>query len=308
MIKILVTGVGGDVAQGICKVISSSLEDVSIIGCDISDKNAGSLFVDSFKLVPAANSSCYIPSIESLIKENSIDILIPTSEPEIETISKIPKKSLSCEVLSPGAKVVKFCLDKYSTNQFLKSIGIKVPWTVKSDQGLPIDYPCIFKGSIGAGSKLIHRVEDESEAIYLAKKHPNTIFQELLLPDDKEITCAVFRSRADSIAVLQLKRTLVGGATSWAKVIYNSEIDNLCKLVARELDLIGSMNIQLRLTDDGPRIFEINPRFSSTVFMRYLIGFNDVLWSINDTLGIDFSFTDIPLDTELVRVFDSKIL
>ena len=79
-------------------------------------------------------------------------------------------------------------------------------------------------------------------------------------------------------------------------------------MVAEQLDLIGSMNIQLRLTADGPRIFEINPRFSSTVYMRNLIGFSDVIWSVKDTLNEDFTYPEIPLNTELVRIFDSKIL
>ena len=204
--------------------------------------------------------------------------------------------------------MIKFCLDKYETNQFLDSIGLEVPWTIRSDNGLPSEYPCILKGLKGAGSKLIHIIEDESEAKFFMAKYPNTIFQELLLPDNKEVTCAVFRSSSGLMNILQLLRNLSGGSTSWAKVIFDSEIERICRSVATELELIGSMNIQLRLTDEGPRIFEINPRFSSTVYMRYLIGFNDVLWSIDDSLGIESKFPDIQVNTELVRVFDSKIL
>ena len=32
---------------------------------------------------------------------------------------------------------------------------------------------------------------------------------------------------------------------------------------------------------EGPRIFEINPRFSSTVMMRHAIGFSDVAWMLH---------------------------
>ena len=308
MPRFLITGIGGDVAQGICRVIRESFSDVVIVGSDIGDKHAGLLFVDFFKLVPRADSNTYVTSIKSLIKEFNVDILIPTSEPEIEVLTKLSKSILPCKTLTPGRKVVRFCLDKFETNRFLDSIGLDVPWTIKSDEGLPREYPCIFKGAKGAGSKLLYIVEDELEARYLKKKHSHTVFQELLLPDDKEITCAIFRSSLDTIAVVQLQRSLVGGATSWARVIFDPEIDRVCRLIAKELELVGSMNIQLRLTEDGPRIFEINPRFSSTVYMRYLIGFNDVLWSINDHLGIESRFPGIPVNTELVRIFDSKIL
>jgi carbamoyl-phosphate synthase large subunit len=32
-------------------------------------------------------------------------------------------------------------------------------------------------------------------------------------------------------------------------------------------------------------IFEINQRFSSTVLFRHLLGFEDLIWSIEDVLG-----------------------
>ena len=40
------------------------------------------------------------------------------------------------------------------------------------------------------------------------------------------------------------------------------------------------------MTNSLPKVFEINPRFSSTVLFRYLFGFKDLEWSINDLLGI----------------------
>ena len=53
--------------------------------------------------------------------------------------------------------------------------------------------------------------------------------------------------------------------------------------IAESLDLFGSINIQLRLVEkEGPMVFEINPRFSSTVGMRHMIGFSDLIWSIEE--------------------------
>jgi carbamoyl-phosphate synthase large subunit len=36
------------------------------------------------------------------------------------------------------------------------------------------------------------------------------------------------------------------------------------------------------MTKKGPIIFEINPRFSSTVVFRHKLGFKDVQWAILD--------------------------
>ena len=65
MLRFLITGVGGDVAQGVCRVIRESFDDAVIVGSDIGEKHAGLLFVDFFKIVPRADSNIYITSIES---------------------------------------------------------------------------------------------------------------------------------------------------------------------------------------------------------------------------------------------------
>ena len=56
--------------------------------------------------------------------------------------------------------------------------------------------------------------------------------------------------------------------------------------MAVKLNLVGSINVQLRITNHLPKIFEINPRFSSTVLFRHLFGFKDLEWSIKDLFGI----------------------
>jgi carbamoyl-phosphate synthase large subunit len=120
---------------------------------------------------------------------------------------------------------------------------------------------------------------------FYLQQHVDAIVQELLLPADQEVTCGVFRSGEGRIAVLQLLRTLTGGFTSWAQVIDDPAVLSQCTMLAEALDLHGSINVQLRITADGPRIFEINPRFSSTVLIRHQMGFCDLVWSIQDLVG-----------------------
>jgi carbamoyl-phosphate synthase large subunit len=81
----------------------------------------------------------------------------------------------------------------------------------------------------------------------------------------------------------------------------------MCVSIAIGLDLRGSMNVQMRLTDQGPRVFEINPRFSSTVLMRHRIGFTDVIWALNEVEGKRVVFQDIPHDRILVRTQGAAI-
>ena len=80
-------------------------------------------------------------------------------------------------------------------------------------------------------------------------------------------------------------------------------------VVTNTLDLRGSINIQLRFTSEGPRIFEINPRFSSTIYFRHAVGFQDLIWSVNDALGLPIP-EKITIDyaKKFYRYFESKII
>jgi carbamoyl-phosphate synthase large subunit len=108
------------------------------------------------------------------------------------------------------------------------------------------------------------------------------VAQELLSDPSQEFTCALFRAGDPaSVRTIVFRRVLVGGLTGRARVEEVPAITALLCLVAEAAELTGSINVQLRLTRAGPRIFEINPRFSSTVMMRHRLGFQDVVWALN---------------------------
>ena len=103
-------------------------------------------------------------------------------------------------------------------------------------------------------------------------------------------------------------RRLMGGFTSWAKVMFDPQVQEMCEKIAVGLNLCGSMNIQLRITNHGPRVFEINPRFSSTVLMRHRFGFTDVLWALAEAEGKTVVYPDFPKNGILVRIQDAAVL
>lgn len=285
MKKILVTGIGGDVAQGIATIIRESYSDYYLVGTDLSEYNAARVFVDKFYIVPAASSKIdYISHLKKIFNAENIDIVIPTTEPELEVVkSGIPISGISW--ITCGESTIEVGIDKLKTIECLSGLGIQVPWTQPVALGTPNVFPCILKSRFGSGSRNFFVVRDVDDATFLSRRYPDAIFQELLLPDDQEVTCAVYRTRDQQIGVLQLLRRLTGGLTSWAKVIDIAEIEETCKVLAEALSLQGSMNVQLRITDKGIRIFEINPRFSSTALMRHRMGFSDVLWAIAEAEG-----------------------
>lgn len=309
MTTVLITSIGGDIAQCVATIIRECTStSYRLVGSDVHDQHGGKLYVDAFRRLPRADDPAYVESLMSLIRAESVDIVIPMSEPELEALCDVMATHSGIRWITPGSKVIKAGVDKLVTAELLAGAGLAMPWTRPVSAGPPAAYPCILKERKGSGSRAVFKANDREEAEYISARHPDAVYQEYLLPDDGEVTCAVYRSRDGRMAVLQLLRRLVGGFTGWAQVIQDPEIREICTRTADILDLRGSMNVQLRVTASGPRIFEINPRFSSTVLMRHRIGFSDVLWSLQESAGLQVEFPDVPAGTRIVRTQGAAVI
>jgi carbamoyl-phosphate synthase large subunit len=299
---VLITGIGGDISQGVATILRESRPDLRLIGVDVHTQHGGHLFVDVIENIPSASDPNYRAELQAVIAKHAVDILIPMSEPELGALHPFDDFCPGIKWITAGAGVVAAGLDKLATVHALENLGLPVPWTMPVSDAGPLAYPCILKNRYGSGSRAVFRIESAEDARYFTKRYPDAVFQELLEPADREVTCAVYRKQDGEVLSLLMLRRLTGGFTGWARVIDDEVTSQMCKRIAEGLDLRGSMNVQLRLTDQGPRVFEINPRFSSTVMMRHRMGFSDVLWAIEEAEGNTVRFPAIDRNKIMVRV------
>ncbi len=61
---ILVTGIGGNVGQGIIKNIIDANLPVNIVGCNVTAMSAGNHLVDEFHQVPFAYEQSYLSKMQ----------------------------------------------------------------------------------------------------------------------------------------------------------------------------------------------------------------------------------------------------
>jgi carbamoyl-phosphate synthase large subunit len=290
--NILVTGCGGDIGQSIGKILKESALVNELHGCDISDKNAGKFIYSNFFIGLPYKGKNYLSNLENYIKENKIDIIIPVSEPELRYFSEtnILKEIGKAKMLTASSEALTIGFDKLATANFLKENNLPFPETklVSTENYLP-QFPVILKSRTGSGSAAVYKVSNLEDFNYIKLKNIDFIAQEFLDDNKGEYTCGVFRCKKGNIRTLIFKRELTGGYSGYGEIINNNDITNLLRNLAVLINLEGSINVQLRLTEKGPVVFEINPRFSSTVLFRHMFGFKDLEWSIQDKLNIEIS-------------------
>ena len=285
--SILVSGAAGDIGIGIGRILKSE-KFQHVYGCDVNDDSWGICVFDKTIKIPRADDNNYFDELIAIINKFDIDLFIPSSEAEIKVLTnhkETLEKLLGCKVLLVDPFTVNIALDKLLTANFLKDNDIDYPWTLKAENELPLSLPCIFKPISGQGSKGLEIIQDNVRAKELFN-NSDYIFQEHLAPDEQEYTCGVFRSKKGELRTLHINRTLSGGFTSKGTVVENKKIEAYVIEIAEALDVNGAINMQLRLTDKGPILFEINPRLSSTVVFRHKLGFEDLLWAIEDLANI----------------------
>lgn len=282
--SVLISGVAGDIGFGVARVLREWNYFDSLIGIDIHSNHPGMAILDNCAIAPRATDSNYLDWLSNYICEIGADFFIPTSEAEIKTLSNQGIEKLgSATVIINNEFTVNKSLDKYECLTYLDSCGVKIPTHGLVGYDLPQEYPVVVKPRSGQGSKGVHVVRTPEE---LMKYTEGYVWQQYLESEDEEYTCPIYSSDSTATRSLLLKRKLVGGLTGSGVVTEHAKIEEYVRQIAGFLQLNGAINIQLRLTEAGPLLFEINPRISSTVVFRDKLGFNDLRWWLSDKLGI----------------------
>lgn len=292
-LNILVTGCGGDIGQSLGKILLKSAFTKNLFGIDISDKNPAQFIYPNFSMGVRFTNEAFLHRLESFIEDNEIDIVIPIAEPELRYFSEhnVLDTIGNAKMITASSEALEVGFDKYKTAEFLKAEGFPFPKTfLAKDLKAIASFPVILKSRTGSGSKDIYKINTMDEFLFHTRNNiEDFVVQEFITDKNGEFTCGLFRSSKGEIRSQIFKRELLSGYSGYGEVIENKTITALLEELAVKIDLVGSINVQLRLTENSPMVFEINPRFSSTVLFRHLFGFEDLIWSIEDRLGLELS-------------------
>lgn len=276
---ILVTGIGGNVGQGILRNTLAMDRHIRIVGVNTELVTAGTHLCDIVYQVPFGYDGAYIPRIKEICKKEYVNCIIPSTDYETVTLAKYRKQLPS--IATSSYEVNRIFLDKYLTWQRFSSAGIPF-----AESSLPSKYNGVFGSVIakpreGRGSR---GVVYEPANI---KEFPDSFIIQKLYKGI-EVTTAFYVTKQGKLhSMITFSRSLFGGTTVKCTVVhdYDNQILAIIQAMMKHFVIRGSCNIQSIVTVDGSIMpFEVNGRISGTNSIRSQFGFTDVAWTIEEYL------------------------
>lgn len=287
MINVLITAVGDFIGQGLLKSLRRSSYKLNIIGADINPESAGIFMCDKGYIVPPAqNKTRYLKRIIDICKDEKIDIIFSCHEKEQQVLASNAitlTKNIKAYVVVPSIEVVSLCHDKLLMYKFLSKKNIRIPETATTKNGAEklikkYGFPIALKSRVGSGSRYFYIVKNKKEFNKFWHGIPEPIAQEYIISvPEEEYTVGIFLDKqAKALGAITMLRQLCHGQTSYAIVDDYPDITKLAMTSAESIGAIGPCNVQLRRDGNGnPCVIEINPRISSTIAFRAMLGFNE---------------------------------
>ncbi|TLM65629.1 MAG: hypothetical protein FDZ69_09000, partial [Deltaproteobacteria bacterium] len=148
---VLVTGIGGNVGQGILRILRQRYPSLRLVGTDIGTCTAGHHFCDVFRQVPYSYEPGYGEEMAALCRHEGVDLVVPSTDYEVYFLGlaadRLPR------LLASPPDTARVFLDKLETYTRFRAVGLPF-----AESYLPSAYPghlpqVIVKPREGRGSR-----------------------------------------------------------------------------------------------------------------------------------------------------------
>ncbi len=312
---IAVTSAGSGIAQSIIDSCRSSDLPLTLIGLDQNQLAYGLYDCDERVVSSPITEPGFLENLLATCEEHEVDLLIPALDPELMLLSSAAARfrAKGTEVLAAPPAFVSLCRDKLAwAREFSSKTGIVLPAYEANEakaalESGMLELPLIAKPRGGSASSGVAILTKEHELDGLGGE---MIVQQHVLPHSGDpnrrlLEEAALAGRHLQLSELSLQHVFSHEGELAARMASLNKLKDgvpieVCpfdyEVLADTLDPLidllihhgarGPVNLQARLTDEGLRIFECNPRFTGITGTRALFGFNEVDWLVRDWLGI----------------------
>ena len=282
---VFLTGAGGAAVPGLIRILKN--KGYRVLAGDMDPYAVGLYTADKAFQLPQGGSLEFSEKLAELCQREKVEVLIPLVDEELPASAALENKSLA--VLLPDKKFIELCLDKYKLMHAFEKSGIPSPKTKLASEGCnDLKFPILAKPRVGRGSRgveVFQSIEQFTSYCRTLESPGKILIQEYINGPEFTVSVCVWRDGKVQ-AVIPKEIIKKQGVTQLAVTRKNGAIEEVCNKIQEQLRANGPFNVQLRMNEQGvPVVFEINPRFSTSVSLTIASGFDELNYLVDRALG-----------------------
>lgn len=126
--RLLVVGAGTGPGNNLIRSLKAGDPSLTIVGCHDDRFYLRKSSADRNCLIPPPTRFDYASALRRLIRTERIDLVIPTSDRDVQRLSTL-RHRIPCRLFLPRPSVIRLCHDKYVLSTLLRAQGIRAPLT-----------------------------------------------------------------------------------------------------------------------------------------------------------------------------------
>lgn len=275
--NVLITAASRRVAlvHGFHRALLSSGRSGRVIAADVNALSPAVHMSDRAYEVPLSSDASYLDAIERICEAERIRLIVPTIDDELPIFGRARERFGAQGIVVAVSPTVtaEICNDKYATCMHLQRHGVAaansfLPATLPPDPPLPL----FVKPRCGRGSIAAFPVQTRRELEFFVEYVPDPVVQTFLAGPEFTIDMLCdFRGRP--LSVVPRERVVIrAGVMDRGRTVRDDSLIELGLACARALEFHGAVNVQCRMVDGRPVVFEINPRFSGGIALTVASG------------------------------------
>ena len=247
----------------------------AVVVADVNPLSPAVYVADRSYQVPLADDPAYVDALLEICRAERIGLLVPTIDDELTTLAEAAPRLLAEHVrvaVSPAAST-RACNDKLETWRLLDAHGVAAaPTWLPGDLPADLAFPLFIKPRIGRGGVAAFPVRSTRELAFFLDYVADPVLQPFL--NGPEYTIDVLCDfEGEPLSVVPRERAVIrAGVVDRGRTVRDTALIGLGVQCARAIRAVGAINIQCRVVDDTPVVFEINPRFSGGIPLTIAAG------------------------------------
>jgi carbamoyl-phosphate synthase large subunit len=246
-----------------------------VIVTDVDPLSPAVHVADAACKVPLSTDPGYLDEIERLCRRERVSLLVPTIDEELPLFGAATDRfaALGVRVAASPETTAVICDDKFALCDHLRRRGIAAAesWLASALPGDP-RFPLFIKPRHGRGSVNAYPVHNRRELAFFLDYVNDAVVQEFLAGPEFTIDLLCGFDGVPRAIVPRERVVVRAGVSDRGRTVDDPALVSLAMDCAAALEFVGAVNIQCRIVNGIPTVFEINPRFSGGIALTIAAG------------------------------------